>query len=69
MREYFIEKFCKINCGTHIVEDWCLERLCGTKKEKAEIVLEELRKEFPDALFRIDSEESEKCWWNQGGLD
>lgn len=56
----------------------CLIYTCGTSKEHAEEVLNKMltnpseqdKKVLEEhSNVRIAEEESENCWWNQGGLD
>lgn len=47
---------------------WCLFRLAGVNKERAERLLAEAQAENPDKQLRLDTVESKDCWWNDSFL-
>ena len=44
---------------------WCLE--CLATVERAEQILKQKQKEFPNKKFRIDYSSTEDSWWNTYG--
>lgn len=66
--DYFI-------CGDYNIYgkiEGCLICTCGADKEHAEEVLQKVLSNPPkDCLgnIRIEKEEADDCWWNQGRLD
>ena len=44
--------------------DWCLFRLAGYDKTKAEQKLAELVKQYPHKELKIEEIAKEDCWWN-----
>ena len=66
-REYFIVGDFNV-CGK--IKS-CLIRLCGTE-ERAKKTLPEIIANPPEGCLgniRIESDDWDNCWWNQGGLD
>lgn len=63
MMNYFITKYYENH------NDYCLECICGTNEQHAKEVLTKMQKEDPKGEYRIEAEEWDKCWWNQGALD
>lgn len=50
----------------------CLIRVCGCDLDNAQRVLDEVKANQPkDCLgnIRIEKDEINNCWWNQGNLD
>lgn len=47
---------------------FCLHRVAGRSRERAEEVLKRCQEEEPDKVFKIDYVEKEDCWW-YGNLD
>ncbi len=48
---------------------WCLFRLAGHDKQRAEKILERLKAENPNKELRIEEAQDKDCWWRQGNLD
>jgi hypothetical protein len=44
---------------------WCLHRLGGKTRERAEQILAEEQAQYPDKELRIEECVSADCWWNQ----
>ena len=47
---------------------WCLFRLAGYDKTKAEQQLTELTKQYPHKELKIEEIAKEDCWWNDPAM-